>query len=72
MTQLLQKAVELASRLPAKDQDALARRLLKDLQDDDRWAASLAESAGPLSRLAAEARAEHAAGRTRKLDLEGL
>jgi len=72
MTQLLQKAFDQASRLPAKDQDAIARRLLRDLKDDERWAAAFATSSGPLARLAAEARAEHAAGRTKKLDLGGL
>jgi hypothetical protein len=72
MTQLLQKAFDQASRLPAADQDALARRLLKDLRDDERWEVAFASSAGPLSRLAAEARAEHASGRTKKLEAGSL
>ncbi len=72
MTQLLQKAFTQASRLPTKDQDAFAKWLLKELEDDQRWAAAFASSTGTLARLAAEARAEHSAGRTKKLDLGGL
>ena len=72
MTQLLQKAFSQASRLPSKDQDALAKWLLKELEDDQRWAAAFAASPDRLAALANEARGEHAAGRTRKLDLGGL
>jgi hypothetical protein len=72
MTESLQKAFAEVSRLPMKDQDAFARWLLRELEDDQRWSASFAAPADRLAGLALEARKEHAAGRTRKLDLGGL
>jgi len=62
MTNLLEKAFENASKLPPQQQDAIAKWLLDELDDDKRWDASFAKSPGLLSTLAAEALAEKNSG----------
>lgn len=64
MTELLQRAFELASRLPAKEQDALASGLIEDIESDARWDASFARSQDILERMADQALREHRAGLT--------
>jgi hypothetical protein len=64
MTKLLDKAVLAASRLPEPEQDALAAMLLAEIESERRWTESFEKSQDLLSELAAEARAEHAAGKT--------
>lgn len=72
MTKTLQKAFEAASRLPERDQDALAAAILEELATEGRWDATLAQSANALERLADEALAEHRAGCTKPLDPDAL
>jgi hypothetical protein len=57
MTSLLQQAIAQIEKLPAADQDAVAARILADLEDEEAWAASFqATSADQWERLAAMAR----------------
>ena len=64
MTELLEKAFEAASKLPANEQDALAASILAEVEAERRWDA-LFEGSGPtLERLAAEAMEEHRAKKT--------
>ena len=72
MTNKLKKAFEAASKLPPKDQDALASAILEELKVDGLWEASFAKSPGALERLADEALEEHRAGRTRHLEPDEL
>jgi hypothetical protein len=72
MTQLLEQAFAAAARLPAAEQDALARALLSDLASEQGIDDHLASTADVLARLADEALAEHRAGRTEPLDPERL
>jgi len=72
MTNALKKAFELASRLPDRDQDALAAAILEEVVADERWEAAVAAAPGALERLADEALAEHRAGRTKTLDPDTL
>ena len=67
MTQLLEKALSQVSKLPASEQDALAAIVLEELASEQRWAESFAKSQDLLAKLAGEALAEHAAGRTKPL-----
>jgi len=55
-------------QLPPIRQEEAASWLLAELEDEDRWAASLARSAGTLEALADEALDEHRADRTQELD----
>ena len=68
MTKALQKAFDAASRLPERDQDALAAAIVAELAADERWEAALAATPDALGRLADEALAEHRAGRSKPID----
>lgn len=72
MTQLLEQAFAAAARLPAEDQDALARTLLRELASERGIDERLAATPDAIARLADEALAEHRAGRTEPLDPERL
>ena len=39
MTELLQRAIAEIQKLPANEQDAIAARILADLEDEQAWAA---------------------------------
>ena len=67
MTQLLEKALKEVAKLPASDQDAVAAILLEELASERRWSESFAKSQDSLAKLAEQALAEYAAGRTRPL-----
>lgn len=70
MTQLLDKAVSEAAKLPELEQDALAAILLAEIESERRWSESFGKSQAFLEGLAAEARAEHAAGRTKPFPVQ--
>ena len=72
MTELLRKAFEEASKLPAQDQDALASVLLDEIEGEQKWDATLAETQDELAGLADAALAEHRAGKTETLDPENM
>jgi hypothetical protein len=72
MTELLQKAFDQASSLPAEEQDRLAAWLLEELVDEQAWQKSFAGSPDALARLADEALAEYRAGGTQPLVPEKL
>jgi hypothetical protein len=65
MTQLLDKAVCEAAKLPEPEQDALAAILLAEIESERRWSESFAKSQDALAELANEALAEHEAGKTK-------
>ncbi|WP_375513948.1 hypothetical protein [uncultured Nostoc sp.] len=72
MTELLEKAIAQLKTLPVDEQDAIATMILKELEDEHRWDESFARSPDMLAKLAAEAMAEHRAGKTQELDPETL
>ena len=72
MTTALQKAFEVASKLPAQEQDELAAAIFEELRAEQAWGATLAASLPTLERLAEEALREHRAGRTKPLDPDRL
>ncbi len=67
MTQLLEKALNELAKLPASEQDAVAAILLEELASEQRWSKSFAKSQDSLAKLAEQALAEYAAGRTKPL-----
>lgn len=67
MTQLMEKALSEVAKLPESEQEALAAILLEEIASEQRWSDSFAKSEDLLEKLAAEALAEHAAGRTEPL-----
>lgn len=68
----LRIAFDAASRLPVKEQDAVAEWLLSELESEEIWEARFAESRDALSLLAQEALDEHNRGETRDLDPDSL
>ena len=72
MTDLLQKAFDEASRLSEKEQDALARALLREIRSERRWDDLFSRSSDLLGELADEALDEHSRGTTEALHPEKL
>lgn len=72
VTQTLEAALAELAKLPAEEQDRVARWLLEELRDEEQWDRQFAASQDALSKLAAEALADHAAGRTTPLDPDKL
>jgi hypothetical protein len=72
MTKTLERAVRKASRLPAREQNAFARWMLRELTEEQRWQRTLDRTRGALRSLADDAVAEHKAGRTRRLHPDRL
>jgi len=72
MTRILDKAIAKISVLPPEQQDRIARWLLDELEDEERWDKQFSESQDALSKLAEEARADRTAGRTTDLDPDRL
>jgi hypothetical protein len=67
MTNLMDRALSEVAELPEPEQDALAAMLLDEITSERRWSESFAKSQDALTKLAEEALADHAAGRTRPL-----
>jgi hypothetical protein len=72
MTKLLEQAIAAAASLPDTDQDVLARLMLEEIDSERQWDDLFGQSPDVLERMAAEALAEHAAGRTTPLDPEQI
>ena len=72
MTRALDAVVAKLATLPAEEQDRIAQWLLDELRDDEDWTSRFAKSQDALSKLAAEARADLAAGRATELDPDKL
>jgi len=72
MTRTLDAAIAKLTTLPPDEQDRVAQWLLDELRDDAHWTRQFGVSQDALSKLAAEARADDAAGRTTALDPEKL
>jgi hypothetical protein len=72
MNGLLERAFAEASKLPTREQEALATWILAELASEQRWAELLSESEGELAMSADEALIEHRAGRTQDLDPDKL
>jgi len=68
MTSLLKKAFDAASSLPPDRQDAIAKLVLAEIEDEKRWDEAFAGSQDELADMAAEAIAEHKAGKTRPME----
>lgn len=56
MTELLQKMMDELTKLPEEEQDAIASRVLSELEDDSQWDSAFSSSQDQLARLAQKAR----------------
>ena len=64
----MEKAMAEASKLPEKEQDALAALLLEELSSEKKWEKQFAGSQDELAKLAREAIGEFKTGRTKSMD----
>ncbi len=67
MTKLMDTAISEVGKLPEPEQDVLAVILLEEIASERRWSESFAKSQDALAKLAEEALAEYATGRTQPL-----
>lgn len=67
MTELLKKAFDAVSALPPERQNALAELILAEIEDEESWDKAFAGTQDQLATMAAEAIAEHRAGKTRPM-----
>ncbi len=72
MTRALDAVIAKLATLPVDEQDRIAQWLLDELRDEEHWARQFSASQDTLSKLAAEARADGAAGRATELDPDNL
>ncbi len=72
MSEMLDRAVEQAKRLPVDQQDAIAAIIMEEIVDEQRWHAAFARSQDTLEQLAAEAEQEDREGLTEALDPDAL
>jgi len=72
MTSLLEKAFDVASKLPVLKQNILERSLLDEIELEKKWDELFSESEDVLAQLAAEALREEEQGMTTELDSNKL
>lgn len=68
MTKLLEKAFEVATKLPPEQQDALAALVLDEISSEKRWDEAFAKSQDVLAALAKDVLEAHAAGKSTPLN----
>ena len=64
MTSLLEKAIDVASKLSEDQQKAIATLILEEIESEKRWGKQFAASQDALARLADEAETEFKEGKT--------
>jgi len=64
MTKLLEKAFEVATKLPPDQQDAVAAIVLDEISSEQRWDEAFAKSQSIIYALAQDALREYVAGKT--------
>ena len=64
VTALLEKAIQQVSKLPEREQEAVAALILDEISSEQRWDAQFAGSQDALARQADEALAEFDGGKT--------
>jgi hypothetical protein len=74
MTQLMEQAIEKASRLSENEQNAIATIMLREIESDRQWSEMVAGpgSGDLVSQMADEAITDVQSGRVCKLDLDEL
>lgn len=72
MTKLLDRAFQEASKLPEIAQNALAKWVMEEMEDEKKWEMTFAETEDILEQLADEALVSDKHGKTKPLDLDKL
>lgn len=72
MTQLLQRAIDAVQKLSPADQDSIASIILEEIQDEELWDGTFARSQDKLAHMAAKAREDIRAGKSRTRGIDKL
>ncbi len=72
MTKLLDRAFQEALKLPEITQNALAKWLMEEMEDEKKWEMTFAETEDILELLADEALISDKQGKTKPLDVDKL
>lgn len=72
MNTKLKEAIEAISQLPEEEQEQLASLILLEIESEEKWRKSFAESDDMLTEMAKEAMEEYRAGKTEPLDPESF
>jgi hypothetical protein len=72
MTEMLQKAMSEALKLPDAEQDRIGEWLLAELEADRAWDEAFSQTSDELSAMALRALDEHRRGLTKELDPDEL
>lgn len=72
MTKLMQQLMDVAAKLPDADQDALAERVLSEIDDDAAWERAFGASQPQLSKLAVRVRQQIAHGQATQQEMDQL
>lgn len=75
MSTLLEQAVTKLKKLPLSQQEAMAKKILEDLEeleDENQWDEAFSRSSDALAKLAGIAMARYYAGETEELDPDSL
>ncbi len=67
MTELLEKAIKKAGRLPKAQQNAIAELIIEEIEDEKKWQSKFKNSQNKLSKLADEAVDEYNKDKTEPL-----
>lgn len=69
MTNLLEKAIKKAGKLPEKEQNVIAEIILEEIEDEKKWEGKFKNNQRKISKLADEAIEEYKVGKTESLKL---
>lgn len=69
MTNLLEKAIKKAGKLPEKEQNVIAEIILEEIEDEKKWEGKFKNTQRKILKLADEAIEEYKVGKTESLKL---
>ncbi len=72
MTELLEKAIKKAGKLPKAQQNVIAEIIFEEIEDEKKWQSKFKRTQGKLSKLADEAIVEYRKNKTERLNLQQL
>ena len=72
MTELLQKAIDMASKLPLQDQETLAAMWIEEMESEAKWHQLFVQSHEVLEELASEALEDFKTGKTEPMGWDKL
>ncbi len=72
MTHQLENAIKKLSKLPEREQNAMARWILDEINSDKKWDKLFADSEDQLQKMAEDALEDYSKDKTKQLDINKL